>query len=176
MLHRCVAALLVGIHRRRLAVVLEAVAATVSGPGLMLTDIGRRVGAARRGGGAGLRHRIKRADRLLGNHHLQRDSRAIDGALARTPLTDVVEPLIVIDRSDLQAGQSLPLLRASMPVGGRSLTLYVAVHAQRDRGNRKLQHRFLQQVKALLATTANPIIVADSGFQVPFYREVERPV
>ena len=64
-LHRCVAPLLAGIHRRRLASLLEAVAATVSGPRLTLTDIGRRFG-----GGTELRHRIKRADRLLGNGHL----------------------------------------------------------------------------------------------------------
>ena len=61
-LQRCIAPLLTGIHRRRLAVLLEAVAATVTGPRLTLTEIGRRFG-----GGSHLRHRIKRADRLLGN-------------------------------------------------------------------------------------------------------------
>jgi hypothetical protein len=53
-LQRCVAPLLAGIHRRRLSVLLEAVAATVSGPRLTLTEIGRRFG-----GGSELRHRIK---------------------------------------------------------------------------------------------------------------------
>ena len=69
-LQRCIEPLLAGIHRRRLAVLLEAVAATVSGPRLTLTEIGRRFG-----GGSDLRHRIKRADRLLGNGHLQRDAK-----------------------------------------------------------------------------------------------------
>jgi hypothetical protein len=64
--------LLDGIQRRRLAVLLEAVAATVTGPRLMLTDIARRFG-----GGTDLRHRIKRAGRLLGNWPLQRDSRRV---------------------------------------------------------------------------------------------------
>ena len=41
-LHRCVAPLLVCIHGRRLAVLLEAVAAAVRGPRLTLTEIGRR--------------------------------------------------------------------------------------------------------------------------------------
>jgi hypothetical protein len=168
-LHRCVAPLLVGIHARRLAVLLEAVAATVSGPRLTLTEIGRRLG-----GGSDLRHRIKRADRLLGNRHLQGDSYAIYGALARMLLNGVAEPLIVIDWSDLKEDQSVHLLRASLPVGGRSLTLYEEVHPQRKLGNRQVQHRFLQRLKALLPATAQPIIVADSGFKVPFYREVER--
>jgi RNase P protein component len=160
-LQRCIAPLLTGIHRRRLAVLLEAVAATVTGPRLTLTEIGRRFG-----GGSDLRHRIKRADRLLGNAHLRRDAKHIYTALARMLLTGVAEPLVVIDWSDLKEDQSLHLLRASLPVGGRSLTLYEKVHTQRNLGNRQVQHWFLHQLKALLPATAQPIIVADFGFPV----------
>ncbi len=107
-LHRCLGPLLTGIHARRLAALLEAVAATVCGPRLTLTDIGRRFG-----GGASLRNKIKRADRLLGNRHLQGQARTIYGALARGAAARVAAPLIVIDWSDLKADQSLHLLRAS---------------------------------------------------------------
>ncbi|NEV65148.1 IS4 family transposase, partial [Thiorhodococcus minor] len=86
----CVAPLLAGIHRRRLSVLLEAVAATVSGPRLTLTEIGRRFA-----GGSNLRHRIKRADRLLGNVQLQHDAKHIYKALARMLLSGVAEPPIV---------------------------------------------------------------------------------
>jgi hypothetical protein len=168
-LRRCIAPLLTGIHRRRLDVLFEAVVSTVSGPRLTLTEIGRRFG-----GRADLRHRIKRADRLLGNRHLQRDSREIYSALARMLLTGVLQPLIVIDWTDLKDDQSLHLLRASLPVGGRSLTLYEEVHPQRHLGSRKVQHQFLQRLAEIIPATADPIIVADSGFKVPFYREVER--
>ena len=168
-LQRCIGPLLAGVHGARLAVLLEAVAATESGPRLTLTDIARRFA-----GGTDLRHRIKRADRLLGNRHLQSEARGIYGAVARMLLTGVAEPLIVIDWSDLKRDQSLHLLRASVPVGGRSLTLYEEVHAQRELGNRQVQHRFLQRLAQLLPATSAPIIVADAGFKVPFYREVER--
>jgi len=169
-LHRCIGPLLLGtIHRSRLAALFDAVAATVGGPRLTLTEIGRRFG-----GGSDLRQRIKRADRLLGNRHLQRDSRSIYGALGRMLLAGVPEPLIVIDWSDLKEDQSLHLLRASVPVGGRSLTLYEEVHHQRRLGNRQVQHQFLRRLAAMVPATAEPIVVADSGFKVPFYREVER--
>lgn len=168
-LHRCLGPLLTGIHARRLTTLLEAVAATVGGPRLTLTDIGRRFG-----GEASLRNRIKRSDRLLGNRHLQGQARTIYAALARKLLSGVLEPLIVIDWSDLKADQSLHLLRASLPVGGRSLTLYEEVHPQGKLGNRQVQHRFLQRLAQLLPASAAPIIVADSGFKVPFFREVER--
>jgi hypothetical protein len=168
-LQRCLGPLLTGIHARRLATLLEAVAATVCGPRLTLTDIGRRFG-----GEASLRNKIKRSDRLLGNGHLQGQARTIYGALAAVLLRGLAEPLIVIDWSDLKADQSLHLLRASVPVGGRSLTLYEEVHPQGKLGNRQVQHRFLQRVAQLLPASAEPIIVADSGFKVPFFREVER--
>ncbi len=42
-LHRCVGPLLVGIHRRRLAVLFDAVAATVSGSRLTLTEYSDRI-------------------------------------------------------------------------------------------------------------------------------------
>jgi Transposase DDE domain len=95
-------------------------------------------------------------------------------ALARVLLADIAEPLIVIDWSDLKADQSLHLLRASLPAGGRSLTLYEQVHPQKALNNRAVQHRFLRRVAALLPAKAAPIIIADAGFKVPCYREVER--
>lgn len=168
-LHRCLLPRLADIHSRRLATLVEAVASGVSGPALSLTDIGRRFA-----GTALLRHKIKRADRLLGNRRLQNDARGIYGALCRITLTRIAAPVILIDWSDLKADQSLHLLRASLPVGGRALTLYEEVHPQKKLANRTVQHRFLQRLSQLLPAGAAPIIVADSGFKVPFYREVER--
>ena len=40
--------------------------------------------------------------------------------------------------------------------------------------HRAVQHRFLQRLGELLPGAVAPIIVADCGFKVPFYREVER--
>jgi len=46
-------------------------------------------------GPAALRHNIKRADRLLGNRHLQREAGAIYGALCRVLLAGIAEPVIL---------------------------------------------------------------------------------
>lgn len=122
-LHQHLEPLLQHLHRRRLATLLAAVVSCLSGPRLSLTDLGRRFE-----GKARLRHKIKRSDRLLGNGHLQSEARSIYRALCRVTLKRIGEPLILIDWSDLKADQSLHLLRASLPVGGRSLTLYEEVH------------------------------------------------
>jgi len=168
-LHRCLDSLVTGVHRRRCATLFAAVAACVAGPRLTLTEIGRRFA-----GGVHLRHNIKRADRLLGNGNLQRETSTFYGALCRVLLARVKEPLILVDWSDLKADQSLHLLRASLAVGGRSLTLYEEVHPQRLLGNRDVQCRFLSRLSSLLPSRVAPIIIADSGFKVPFYRHVER--
>jgi hypothetical protein len=167
-LHRCLDPLLQSIHRTRLATLFAAVAACVSGPALSLTDVGRRFGGA-----VGLRHKIKRADRLLGNRHLHREAKSIYQALCRVTLARVREPLILIDWSDLKADQSLHLLRASLPVGGRSLTLYEEVHPQKKLNNAAVHARFLRHLSTLIPPGAAPIIIADAGFKVPFHREVE---
>jgi len=66
----------------------------------------------------------------------------------------VAEPLIVIDWGDLKADQSLHLLRASVPVGGRSLTLYEEVHPQPSLGGRQVQQRFLRRLAEFIPATA----------------------
>jgi hypothetical protein len=71
-LRQCLNPLLAHIHARRLATLLEAVAACIAGPRLTLTDVGRRFG-----GGGLLRHKIKRADRLRGNTRLQHEAGSI---------------------------------------------------------------------------------------------------
>lgn len=168
-LYRCLAPLLERVHARRLATLLAAVVSCVRGPALSLTDVGRRFE-----GTALLRHKIKRADRLLGNRHLQREAGSIYAALCRVTLARIGEAVIVIDWSDLKADQSLHLLRASLPVGGRALTLYEEVHRQKKLNNATVHRRFLQRLAQLLPAHVAPIIVADAGFKVPFYREVER--
>lgn len=169
LLHSWLGSLLSCIHVKRLIALFDVIAATVSGPALSVTSVGRRLT-----GTTTLKHKIKRADRLIGNTHLYSERKPIYSALCRVTLACIASPMILIDWSDLKADQSLHLLRASVPVGGHSLTLYEEVHPQKLLGNRVRQHRFLQTLVTFLPPGVEPIIVADSGFRVPFFREVER--
>jgi hypothetical protein len=155
--------LLPHIHARRLATLFEAVISSLCGPALSLTDLGRRFT-----GPAALRHKIKRADRLLGNGHLQQEAGSIYGALWRVLLARIPEPMILVDWSDLKADQALHLLRAALPVGGRALTLYEEVHPQSKLNNQLIHIRFLRPLAEILPPGTEPISVADAGFKVPF--------
>jgi hypothetical protein len=74
-------------------------------------------------------------------------------------LARVREPLILIDWSDLKADQSLHVLRASLPVGERSLTLYEEVHPQKKPA---VHPRFLRHLSTLMPPGAAPIVIADA--------------
>jgi len=121
-----------------------------------------------------LRHKLKRADRRLGNRHLQQEAASVYGALCRVLLAHIAESVILVDWSDLKADQSLHLLRAGLPVGGRALTLYEEVHPQSKLNIHLVQIRFLRRLAERLPPGTEPIIVADASFKVPFYRAVER--
>jgi hypothetical protein len=51
--------------------------------------------------------------------------------------------------------------------------LYEEIHPRSKLGNPRIQQRFLTRLQALLPAGVTPIIVADSGFRTPFFREVE---
>lgn len=156
------------IHATRVTALFDMVDACVSGAGLSITAVGRRLV-----GPTTLKHKIKRADRLIGNPHLYRERTPIYAALCRITLARIPEPMILVDWSDLKADQAYHLLRASIVVGGHALTIYEEIHPRSLFGNRKVQERFLHTLATLLPPGIAPIIIADSGFRVPFFRAVE---
>jgi hypothetical protein len=88
-------------------------------------------------------------------------------------LARIAEPLILVDWSDLKADQSYHLLRASIAVGGHPMTLYEEIHPRSLLGSRRIQARFLGILANLMPPGRAPIVIADSGFRVPFFRAVE---
>ena len=140
----------------------------MSGASVSITALGRALS-----GPAYIKHKIKRLDRLAGNRHLNTERMALYGAMSQWLLQSLPMPLILIDWSPLTADQHQQLLRAALPTGGRSVTLYEEIHPRRKLGNRRVQQRFLTSLQTLLPPSVTPIIVADSGFRTPFFREVE---
>ncbi len=156
------------LHASRLAALQTAVHSILHGAQANVTSIGRNLR-----GSAYVKHKIKRADRLLSNQHLYHELKPIYGALTQRILKSQRHPIILVDWSPLCADQSWQLLRAAIPVGGRTLTLYEEVHPLEKLGNRQVQHRFMNILSKMLADDCQPIVIADSGFRTPFYRYIE---
>jgi len=167
-LHKLLLQSVPSIHATRLNAVIATVQSLTRGARATVTSLGRCLS-----GQAYDKHKIKRVDRLLSNARLYQERHAIYTALTRRLLNGLSDVVIAIDWSPLCADQSWQLLRAAIPVGGRSLTLYEEIHPQSKLANRQVQHLFLDQLALMLPATCHPIIVADSGFRTPFYRYLE---
>lgn len=113
----------VPIHATRLTALMAAIQALTLGAKARVTSLGRHVT-----GTAFDKHKIKRMDRLLSNPHLYQERRNIYTALTHRLVKGLAEPIILIDWSPLCADQSWQLLRAALPVRGRTITLYEEVH------------------------------------------------
>ncbi len=168
-LHKLLVQSAPSIHATRLNSIIASVQSLAQGARATVTSLGRGLM-----GKAYDKHKIKRVDRLLSNARLYQERHLIYCALTRRLLLGLPEAIIAIDWSPLCADQSWQLLRAAIPVGGRSLTLYEEVHPQSKLGNRKIQHQFLKQLVTMVPATCHPIIVADSGFKTPFFRYIEK--
>ena len=168
-LHRILYASLPEIHAKRLTGLLAAVEAVVSGSRLTLSDLGRGLS-----GCVAVKHNIKRIDRLLGNCSLHTEMPKLYEALARQCLEGVSMPLIVIDWSDLTPDRHWQLLRASVAIEGRSMTLYEQVHPQSLAASPRVHQAFLSQLATMLPTGCVPILITDAGFRGAWFRLVNR--
>lgn len=166
-LQKCLGDSLNAMHALRSRVLLRAVEALVRGRRLTLMDLARSWPGAER-----VRAPLKALDRLLGNRTLHAERERIYASMARW-LVRSRQPVIVIDWSDLKADRSWHLLRAAMPVGGRTLPILDMVFPAGQQGSPKAEKRFLQRLAQVLPSDARPILVTDAGFRSPWFRAVD---
>lgn len=156
------------IHARRLKALLLATRAALHASSHTLSNLARALD-----GKSAVRHRVKRMDRLLGSRALQQECASVYAAMARHWLRGNDTPLIVVDWSDLNKSRSAQMIRASVAMSGRSLTLYEEVHSMKAATTPEVHKAFLARLKAMLAPDARPIVITDAGFRSPWFRAVE---
>jgi len=166
-LQKCLSDSLEPMHRARSRVLLHAVEALLAGRRLTLMDVARSWPGAER-----VRAPLKAMDRLLGNRHLYTERKQVYADMARWLLRSP-RPVIVIDRSDLKADKSWCLLRAAVPIGGRTLPVLDMVFAGHEQGSPVAERRFLEHLHTLVPEDATPILVTDAGFRTPWFRAVD---
>jgi hypothetical protein len=156
------------MHAARVAALLLAVSALLLGGRLVLMDLARACPGATR-----VRAPLKRFDRLLSNVHLHRERAKLYRAMGYWLLTGT-QPVIVVDWSALDSRDRFHVLRAGIPVGGRTLTLYEEVHPTKDLGKAKIERAFLRRLKRIVPKSMTPIIVTDAGFRTPWFDTVRK--
>lgn len=119
------------------------------------------------------KHCIKRADRLWSNRRLQGERVGIYSEITQQLIGSKQRPVIIVDWSDMDECKRHFLLRASVPIEGRSLTLYEEVHTLKSKEKPAVHQRFLQQLQAMLPPACRPILLSDAGFRTPWFKQVE---
>lgn len=156
------------MHKLRRTALFVNVMAALHGAVLTVTHLGRSISSD-----AKEKHCIKRADRLLSNRRLQRERLEVYSALTRQLIGSKQRPVLLVDWSDMDECKRHFLLRASVPVEGRTLTVYEEVHTLRTKEKPKTHQRFLQTLQKMLPLDCRPIVVSDAGFRTPWFKEVE---
>jgi hypothetical protein len=153
-------------HAARVRCLLRAVEALVRGRRLTLTDL------ARSWPGATWMHApLKSLDRLLSNAHAQALVTPLHGAMAAW-LIRQPRPVLLVDWADLKRDGRWCLLRAAVPVGGRTLTVLERIFPIACMNTPKAQRAFLVELKQLLPGDITPILVTDAGFRSDWLRAV----
>ena len=157
------------LHAKQAKALEDIVCAAVSGAHLSLSHLARGVVAR-----TAVRDRVKKVDRLLGSVSLHARRHALYCDVAQRWLAGVTQLLVVVDWSDVTADQRWHLLRASVAVEGRSVTLYEEIHPQSKYANYEVHRHFLARIAQLLPTGNRPIIMTDAGFRSPWFELVRK--
>lgn len=154
------------IHINRLNALSCVVEAAVLSKNLTLTAMGRAINLPIQE-----RSGIQKVNRLLRNKHLLNDYLAICKAIAEKLIGQIKTPTIIVDWTKYPNSDD-SVLRASIGVKGRSITLYEERHREKSVGNRSIQNKFLLNIKKIIPNECTPIIVTDAGFHAPWFKQV----
>lgn len=155
------------MHAKRLEALWRAVEGVVRGGRLSLVALGRALpGQARE------KHRIKAADRLLGNGALHAELVRIYRALAHALLQATATPVIAVDWTSVGAHHYA--LNASVCFVGRALPVFSHVVPKRRVHHPAEHRRFLDRFAQTLPGHARPIVVTDAGFYPDWFDAVRR--
>lgn len=156
------------MHKGRLKSLSTMVTSSLGSGRLTVTSLGRSILNQ-----VGTKHNIKRADRLLSNKHLHSELEEIYSHLTKASIGSTKNPVILIDWSDIGVRNELFLLRASVAIKGRPVTLYEEVHTLATKEKVKTHKAFLKKLKEFLPDDCTPILVTDAGFRNTWFRLVK---
>jgi Transposase DDE domain len=165
-LRRALAPALERIHGGRRKVLMHAIESLIDGRRLTLTDLSRSWPDAM------FAHApLKALDRLLSNHHLHGELDALHRAMAAWLMPEA-RPVIVVEWSDLKGDGRWCVLRAAVPVGGRTLTVCERIYPNAELNSPRTQRAFLEVLAQIVPVGKRPVIVSDAGFRSDWFRAV----
>lgn len=163
---RCLAEVLDPMHARRRNVLLHALQALIDGRRLTMTDLSRSWP------GATFSHALLKAvDRLLSNPHIHRSIMPLSRAMSAWLLKGS-SPIVIVDWVDLRRDGCWCALRAAVPAGGRTVTVYERIYPIKRINSPIAEREFLSLLAQVIPDGVRPIVVTDAGFRSGWLRAV----
>jgi hypothetical protein len=163
---RCLAEVLDPMHARRRNVLLQALQSLIDGRRLTMTDLSRSWP------GATFSHApLKAVDRLLSNPHIQQSILPLSRAMSAW-LLNSTSPVLIVDWVDLRRDGCWCALRAAVPVGGRTVTVYERIYPIKQINSPIAEREFLALLAQVIPEGVRPIVVTDAGFRSGWLRAV----
>ena len=158
------------MHKTRLNTLFTFVHSGLKDQRLTVTYLGRGLKGLSK---TDKKHDIKRADRLCGNTYLHSERIDFYKYMAESLIVNERHPLLIVDWSPINGSEIFQLLRVSIPMGGRALTIYEKTYEESELNTRTAHQALLDAIKYCLPEGCRPIILADAIFKTPWFKAIE---
>lgn len=158
------------IHSTRLNTLLTFVSSGLRDQRVSVTYLGRGLKAHSK---TTPKNDIKRADRLIGNVHLHAERNCFYAYMTEQLIGKKRHPIILVDWSPINGQGMFQLLRASIPMGGRSLVIYEKTFTESKLNTQDAHQTFINELGMLLPDYCQPIIVTDAIYRAPWFKIVD---
>lgn len=159
------------IHSVRLNTLFTFVSSAMKDQRISVTYLGRGLKNASE---TDKKYDIKRADRLIGNPNLHNERLSFYEHMCETLVGQDKHPIIIVDWSPINGNEIFQVLRASIPMGGRALTLYEKVYPESKLNTEAAHQALLDALEKCLPVDCQPIILSDAIFKTPWFEAVEQ--
>lgn len=163
LLHTTLKKSLPNMHSQRLSSLLDVANSLLHHGKLALSSLGRHMPSK-----AKVKHKIKKVDRLLGNGQLRCERIGIYRSLAHQAIGAKKRITVLVDWSPCAQNDN-QLLKASLALAHRSVTLYEEVHPIKKLGKYAVHKAFLAALKKVLPSDVEVLIITDSGFRTEWF-------
>jgi hypothetical protein len=157
-----------GMHEHRKASFFVGVSSLLRFRKLTVTGLGQGIKNK-----TTVKHNINRMNRLVGNEKLYEERIDLYKGLAHELLLGLPRLIILVDWSAITPGGREQLIRATVAVKGRGITIYEAVYTDKTYNSLQAHKEFLDGLTQVLPKDSKPVIVTDAGFSVPWFRLVK---
>ncbi len=170
-LHKDIADSYPQIHKTRLNTVFTFVESGLRDQRVTVTYLGRGLKTRSK---TDIKHDIKRADRLICNQYLHQERIDFYQHMTSSLVGKQQNPLILVDWSPINGNEIFQVLRASIPMGGRALTLFEKVYPESELNTEGAHQYLLDNLEQCLPVDCLPIILSDAIFRAPWFEAIER--